>query len=202
MIEVLGSLLLCHAVEEVTSEKVERSQKEPTLDGCVHGFRELAVDVLPGYMDLLRVRLVNPWPLGPLTERGVGPATFAKRVGLKTDIPGCYVLVDQGRAIYVGISKHVFARLLEHVRGSDHYSATLAYQIAVGDCPHNTTAAVAIKDPQFRARFEKCRERLRNLSAAFIEIENALVRYLFEPYCAMELRTGIGQGGWNTFVTH
>lgn len=39
---------------------------------------------------------------------------------------------------------------------------------------------------------------LRGLNVAFIEIQNALERYVFEAYCAMELNSS----QWNTFETH
>jgi len=115
---------------------------------------------------------------------------------------GCHVFIDKGRPIYVGISKHVLAQLLEHVRGTDRFTATLAYQIAATNYPHGTTASRAIQEPEFRARFDEAREQLRDMSVAYVEIANALELYLFEAYCAMEVETGLDKGGWNTFVTH
>jgi hypothetical protein len=119
------------------------------LDGCTYRFCELVTEVLPRYMETLRERLEHPWALESLTERGVGPVTFARRVGYDKDIMGCYVFVENARPIYVGISKHVFARVQEHVRGADHFTATLAYQMAVERYPHGTFAAIAIKERGF-----------------------------------------------------
>jgi hypothetical protein len=153
-------------------------------------------------MRTLRERMENPFALRPLSETGIGPATLAARLGLRQDPMGCYLFIDEGRPVYVGISKHLCARILEHVRGTDHFTATLAYQIATGRHPHHTTASQAIKDPDFRARFIEARESLRDMSVAFVEIANPLELYVFEAYCALELETGVDNGGWNTFATH
>ena len=172
------------------------------IDGCHRTFDELARVVLPAYMALMRERIASPLPMSGFAVKGVGPATLCKQLGLDRDFRGCYVLIDGGQPVYVGISKHVLARLSEHVRGTDHFTATLVYRIAAARHPHDTTAARAMQDERFRLRFEETRQYLLSLSAAFIEIENPLELYLFEPYCSLELDTGFEAGGWNTFETH
>ena len=64
------------------------------------------------------------------------------------------------------------------------------------------TASQAMQDTEFQMRFQESRNYLMSLTTAFVEIANPLELYLFEPYCAMELRTGFDTGGWNTFLTH
>ncbi len=64
------------------------------------------------------------------------------------------------------------------------------------------TASHAMRDTEFQMRFQESRNYLMSLTTAFVEIANPLELYLFEPYCAMELRTGFDTGGWNTFLTH
>jgi hypothetical protein len=172
------------------------------IDGCDRSFEELAHDVLPGYMMRLRDSMLTPLPLADFAVKGIGPAAMRNRLKLKKDPRGCYVLLDHGKPVYVGISKHVIARLMEHVRGTDHFTATLAYRIANASHPHGKTAAEAMKDATFRSRFEDARGRLVGLQVAFVEIENPLELYVFEAYCAMELGTGVDDGGWNTFDTH
>jgi predicted GIY-YIG superfamily endonuclease len=172
------------------------------IDGCHRSFDELARVVLPDYMALMRKRMQTPTLMSDFAIKGIGPVALCQRFGLERDPRGCYVLIDGTRPIYVGISKHVLARLSEHVRGTDHFTATLVYQIAVARHPHNTTAALAMQDKTFRQKFEKARVYLLSLSAAFVEIDNPLELYLFEPYCALDLGTGFEAGGWNTFETH
>ncbi len=172
------------------------------VDDCKYTFDELTREVLPDLMKQLRVRMEHPTPMSAFAQQGVGSASLLKRFGLKSDPCACYVLIDKGHPIYVGISKSVVTRLIEHVRGRDHFSATLAYRMAATKYPHGKTSAAAMKDAAFQKQFAEQREYLRALDVAFIEIQNPLVLYLFEAYCAMELDTGIDLGGWNTFRTH
>jgi hypothetical protein len=172
------------------------------VDGCECSFGELAGHVLPGYMETLRKRMDAPIPMATFAEKGVGPATLCRRLGLAQDPGGCYVLMEGRKPVYVGISQHILERLREHVRGGDHYTATLAYWIAAKRFPHGTYALTAMQDTDFHAHFEAAREYLRGLTVAFVEIENPLEQTLFEVYCAMTLDTGEDNGGWNTFATH
>lgn len=75
------------------------------IDGCHRSFEELAHEILPAYMARLRESMRHPKPLADFNETGVGAATMRKRLGFKEDPRGCYVLLDQGKAVYVGISK-------------------------------------------------------------------------------------------------
>ena len=129
---------------------------------------------------------------------GDGPVTLAHQFGLKSDFAGCYVLVDESSAIYVGISKNALRRLRQHVREQTRFDASLAYRIAAGRYPHKLTKSGAMTIEVFRAAFDKAKDYLRSLSVAFIEIPNPLALYLFEPYCAMKFDTNV----WNTFETH
>jgi hypothetical protein len=132
----------------------------------------------------------DPVPLGEFATKGVGPVTMRRRLNLTEDPRGCYVLLDRRRPVYVGISKHVIQRLMEHMRGTDHLTATLAYRIACAQHPHTLTAAEAMKDSDFCSQFAAVKVSMASWSGAFVEIENPLELYLFEAYCAMELDTG------------
>lgn len=166
-----------------------------SIDGCNYTYHELANEVLPGYMSVLRERMAQPLSLADFAVKGVGPVTLQHRLGLDSDPGGCYVLIDEGKPVYVGISRAVINRLREHVLGSDHYAATLAYRIAASFYPHGMTASQAMQDSDFRIRFQEARRYLIGLGVAFVEIANPLELYLFEPYCAMELETGLDNGG-------
>lgn len=172
------------------------------IDGCEHAYHELVNEVLPRYMNVLRERMRHPIPLADFAVKGVGPVTLHRRLGLIRDPSGCYVILDESKPIYVGISRGLIKRLRDHVLGLDHMVATLAYKIAATSHPHGKTASLAMRDPDFQIRFQESRDYLMRLSIAFVEIDNPLELYLFEPYCAMELETGFDTGGWNTFVTH
>lgn len=139
-------------------------------------------------------------PIPATSLIGVKSASRAalKIIAKDTDFSGCYVFLDGTKPIYVGISRKVVRRLTQHLNTDTHYSASLVYQMAREDYPHEMKRAQAMKDEQFKEVFLQVQERLRAMSFAFIPIENDLELYLFEVYAAMALDTGT----WNTFRTH
>ncbi len=168
-------------------------------------FAVLATMVLPKRMNEMRLAMEKPQPLSEFCAEGVGVKTIVKNLpgaffanGEHADFSGCYVLLEQAEPLYVGISRTVVARLRQHVTGTTHFSATLAYRMACPNPPHNMTQAAAMKDPVFKQAFEDAKKRLKGCSVAFIKIEDDLELYLFEAYCAMAL----GPLEWNTFRTH
>ena len=127
-----------------------------------------------------------------------GVKTLLRAHNRTADFSGCYVLLDQGTPLYVGISRQVFRRLWYHGRGTKHFTATLAYSIAAHQFVSELPRTARMADADFLARFNLAKLRLQKCEFAFIEITNDLVLYLFEAYCAMELDTS----EWNTFRTH
>jgi hypothetical protein len=168
------------------------------IDDCQYTFAQLTATVLPQHMANLRHRMLHPRLVSHFAIKGVGAVTLARQYELKSDFAGCYVLIDGIRPIYVGISQTVLQRLRQHVRGTTHYDASLAYRIATKRKPHNTTRSNAMTNKDFKAAFLEAQKYLRGLNVAFIEIANPLERHLFEAFCAMELDTR----EWNTFETH
>jgi hypothetical protein len=168
------------------------------IDDCPYSFAELASDVLPAKMLELRAHMASPIAMKEFAVRGHGPRTIARDNKFAHDISGCYVFMDSGEPIYVGISRHVFERLAQHVGRGDHLTATLAYRMAAHDDPRDGFAAAAMRDPEFRKSFDARREYLLGLDVAVVEITNPLELYIFEAYAAMELDTA----NWNTFATH
>ena len=168
------------------------------IDECPHTFQELASTRLPELMTELRVVMENPFPMMVFACPGFGEKSLLKELGLADDLPGCYVLIENGLPIYVGISRGVLKRLRQHVLGKTHWDASLAYLMASKQVGHKLTRAEAMKHPIVKTAFDAAQARLRAASVAFIEIRNDLEIYLFEAYCAMELDTA----EWNTFRTH
>ena len=168
------------------------------IDKCGSSFAELAATVLPKFMDELRLAMKKPEPLSEFCTKDVGVKTIVKRLGKQTDFSGCYVLLEDAKPFYVGISRGVVARLRQHGRGRTHYDASLAYSMARAKVPHKKTRTIAMKDPVFLKAFTDAQRLLINSGVAFVEIENSLELYLFEAYCAMKLNTC----EWNTFRTH
>ena len=168
------------------------------IDNCTHSFEELAATILPEHWTKLEAALKNPMPAS--TFVGYQSASKAALASIKraTDFPGCYVFIDEGTPVYVGISRGVVKRLVQHLNVESHFTASLVYRMATDDFPHEMKRDQAMKDDQFRQVFLSAQGRLRQTSVAFVEISNDLELYLFEVYAAMKLDTDT----WNTFRTH
>ena len=130
------------------------------IDGCELSFETLAHDVLPKSMKTLLQKMADPIPMAEFSIRGVGPMTLRRKFGLEQDPSACYVLMDKKRPVYVGISRGVIQRLLDHVKGADHMVATLAYMIAAKQHPQSGAAKDAIQDPEFQRWFLEARNDL------------------------------------------
>ena len=167
------------------------------VDNCRYSFEDLVDRVLPVHLKRMQEALNKPHPMILLAKSGVGIAGALKTLGLYRDFPGSYVLLD-GIPIYVGISRTVVARLIQHVKGKTHYDASLAYRMAASWYPHEMERDAAMNDADFRAHFDKAKAYLGEMSFAYIEIPSAVERCLFEVYCALKYDTG----KWNTFETH
>ena len=172
------------------------------LHECSHTFEELAANVLPAHMTKMRNALVKPGAMNTFAKPGVGPGALLKELGIAQDFSGCYVLLEDEKPIYVGISRKVIGRLRQHVFGKTHFDASLAFRIAKDRHPDmnikNLTRCEAMKDSSFGISFTAAQDYLRSLHVAFICIENPLELYVFEAYCALELDTN----QWNSFETH
>ena len=168
------------------------------IDNCPHSFQHLAAIRLPELMQLMRMRMAQAQPMRIFARPGLGEKSLARELNLSGDFPGCYVLLENNRPLYVGISRGILKRLRQHVLGKTHFDASLAYLMASRTVGHELTRSEAMLHPEVKAAFDSAQARLRAMSAAFIEIRNDLEIYLFEAYCAMELDTA----EWNTFRTH
>lgn len=172
------------------------------LHECLHTFEELAITVLPAHMDRMEIALAEPREMEDFAVPRVGVRSLLKSFELPQDFAGCYVLIDKGSPIYVGISRSVISRLRQHVFGKTHFDASLAFRIAMARHPDRTianlTRAKAMDHPLFGTSFAEAQTYLRSLQVAAIAIENALELYVFEPFCALALDTH----QWNSFETH
>ncbi len=142
--------------------------------------------------------MAKPYKMTLFGTKGIGPRSILDHLGLNHDFTGCYLLIESIKPIYVGISRSVVQRLIQHVKGRTHSDASLAYRIASENRLHELQREAAMKDPVFRDEFNKAKDYLKSLNVAFIEIQNDVELYLFEVYCALELKTS----KWNTFRTH
>ena len=140
----------------------------------------------------------SPIQMSMFAEKGVGKATALIKLGIKKDFSGCYVLIENKSPLYVGISRAIISRLIQHVKGTSHFDATLAYRMANKKIKHKLSRNDSMQTAEMKKQFERAKIRISKMDVAFIEIKNDIEIYLFEAYCAMELDTK----NWNTFVTH
>lgn len=168
------------------------------IDDCPHSFEDLVRKVLPAHMARLRPSLNAPIPVADFAVRGVGTKTLLTKHNRSKDFSGCYVLIEKKTPIYVGISRTVFQRLLQHVKGKTHFDASLAYRIAVSEDEHRSTRSGCMASSEFQRLFDAAKDYLKTLNVAYVEIANPLELYVFEPFCAITLNTH----QWNTFRTH
>jgi hypothetical protein len=168
------------------------------IDNCRHSFADLSTTVLPAHLERLKVALQSPMPASTFVGFKSATLEALARIGRTTDFPGCYAFIDQDRPVYVGISRGVVKRLTQHLNFESHFTANLVYKMAAEDFPHEMKRDQAMKDNQFREVFLSAQGRLREMSVAFVQIDNDLELYLFEVMAAMFLDTDT----WNTFRTH
>ncbi len=168
------------------------------IDNCEFSFKELADNHLPNDMMKMRAAMSAPHSMSLFAQRGVGKNVVLKQLSLAHDFQGCYVLMDESGPVYVGISRSVIQRLIQHVKGKTHFDASLAYRMAAFNYPHDMSRGEAMKNPDFLQFFTKARQHLVAMKVQFVEIKNDLELYLFEVYCSMALDTA----QWNSFKTH
>lgn len=168
------------------------------IDNCQYTFAELATEVLPSHMERLKASMGAPFPAAWIREQGVGQSALVRRLHRDSDFPGCYVFIEHGEPLYVGISRGVVRRLFQHLTANNHFSGSLAYYIAKRKNDPGGTREQNMNDPAFRALFDDSQRRLEQCAIATVEISNPVELHLFEVYAAME----IGTGELNTFRTH
>lgn len=168
------------------------------VDHCKYTFEELTALVLPSHFRKLEAAIQSPIAAENLVGFKSPTKKLLSRFNRTADLSGCYVFMEGAKPIYVGISRKVIKRLVQHLNYDSHNSASLIYRIASEDYPHEMKRDQAMKDEMFKAMFFSAQKRLRQMKIAFVEIDNDLELYLFEVFASMKLDTHT----WNTFRTH
>ena len=118
---------------------------------------------------------------------------------LKIDFKGLYVFLHDNTPFYVGISKGVIGRILQHVKGHNHNSSTLAYNIGLirYELLNGKKHDGSRDELNFKTEVEPVKKFLSKQKVVWLHIDNDEELYLFEVYCAMRLKTIL-----NKFETH
>jgi hypothetical protein len=115
---------------------------------------------------------------------------------------GCYALIDEDEYLYVGISKNLKQRMRNHTSGRPEQSA-FAYKLACeltglkSDYTKTGSKKILMQNPEFAEAMKSTTERVRNMSAKCVTIEDPSQRYLFEFFAAVSL-----DARYNDFNTH
>jgi hypothetical protein len=160
------------------------------IDDTQLTFEKIVQERLPAHLAKLKRRMDRPVQMSLFSQEGVGEKTAFGRLAEENlcsspKFPGAYVLLHAGEPVYVGISRNLIARLLQHVKGRTHFSASLAYRMAshkLGD--RSGTRDSNMQDSDFKQSFEEALRRITYYDVAFIEIDNPVELYLFEVYQA------------------
>ena len=122
------------------------------------------------------------------------------------DIPdkGIYVFYYRNKAIYVGRSNRLKARILEHGRpSSKHNSAPFAFNIAKGRMNRGLLDSKRTRkelevDAVFITEFTRAKQRVALMKVQVLEVEDPVMQTIFEVYAALQLKTL----KYNRFDTH
>jgi len=130
------------------------------------------------------------------------------------DIPGqgIYVFYEKGKPLYVGRSRNLRTRILNHGRrSSSHFQATFAFLIAMkkakrpGTKPRSAepgkkpTRGDWEKHKAFSRLFAAAKERVAKMRVRVIQVSDPIEQTLLEVYAADWLGT---LGRYNLFETH
>lgn len=121
-------------------------------------------------------------------------------ISSKSDFKGIYVFLKSGKPFYVGISKHVVQRIVQHVKGKNHFTSSLSYRLGADKYyeQHGKKHDGGREGLDFDKNAEPAKKELMNCDLALMPVENDLELYLFEVFTAMKL----GTLTYNEFKTH
>ena len=113
------------------------------------------------------------------------------------DLPAVYVFYDSSeQPRHTGRTRNLQGRVRAHV-ANNHNSASFAFKCAREALDKKATyrpegsRAYLMKDPVFKAEFDRQRDAIRHMKLRFIKIECPIEQHLFEVYAALRLGTSL-----------
>jgi predicted GIY-YIG superfamily endonuclease len=117
-------------------------------------------------------------------------------------VGACYALIEDSNCLYDGISKNLKQRMRNHTSGRGEQSV-FAFKLARELANKRTRYIVAesrkalMKNEEFSAAMILATLRVKKMGAKFVQIEDPVLRYLFELYATLSL-----EAPYNDFRTH
>jgi GIY-YIG catalytic domain len=118
--------------------------------------------------------------------------------------PGIYLFSKDDKALYVGQTRNLKARLRTHTNPlSRENQASFAFLIAKGEAERAgidvaRTRKILESDETFAEHFRSAKLGVAEMDVRFIELEGPIERTLFEVYASLALDTLL----YNSFETH
>ncbi|AMS29686.1 MAG TPA: hypothetical protein DIU09_03840 [Hyphomonadaceae bacterium] len=113
------------------------------------------------------------------------------------NLPAVYVFYGSNKApCHTGRTRNLQGRVRAHV-ANNHNSASFAFKCARQALDKKATyrpdgsRAELMKDPTFKAEFDRQRDAIRHMKLRFIKIECPIEQHLFEVYAALRLGTSL-----------
>jgi hypothetical protein len=109
-----------------------------------------------------------------------------------------YVFYEGGAPCHVGRTRNLAQRVKGHL-ASSHYSASFAFARARRKLELKPSyrkgegRAALMENPEFRGEFERQRGMIGAMELRFIKVEDAVMQYLLELYCALQLGTSLDE---------
>lgn len=111
------------------------------------------------------------------------------------DFKGLYIFLHKEEPFYVGISRSVVNRILQHIKtGKSHYSASLAYKIACYKLElEGKDMNFTRSELDYGEFIQPVQERLLDQNIALLPISDDEEMYLFEVYCSLHFDTTLNK---------
>jgi hypothetical protein len=111
------------------------------------------------------------------------------------DFPGVYLFTEGGKNLYVGRTRRLRKRLLEHLRQSVK-DAPFAFRLARKSTGRQKASyrqkgsrKELLADPVFAAAFARQKERIGRMSIRYVRVKDAPTQALLEIYTSTVLET-------------
>ena len=193
----MGILYENEIVEEILKEK----PLEKSLENIIQGFEERlennnfikkSIEISEYFGEDIGVIYAK----NKLLENNI---IMKNWLDINGDFKGLYIFIHDNKPFYFGISRGVIKRVLQHMKGSDHFQATLAFNMGliyyklINKDDYKGTR----KDFDFNKYVDPMKEYLLKQKIAFININDGDELALFEIYCSIKYKTIL-----NSFETH